>query len=327
MNKRIIVIGAGAWGTALALSLHRAGNNVLLYGRSQNFIEELIKTRNSKYLPGIFIDDDLALSCDFKDIENAELILWVAPIQPSPDLLQNFLHHIPAQAPIILCSKGIHLKSKQTLSEIFKTQLSNPIGVLSGPNFADEVANNLPAASTLAFDDLELAQQIASQIRHRNLRIYAHDDVKGVELFGALKNVIAIAAGVVTGKALGNNCLASLITRANAEINRIICKLGGKLQTAQTLAGIGDLILTCSSTKSRNCKLGEQLAKGQSLEEILNARFSITEGVPTTQVAYELTKSHNIHAPIINAVHDIIYNNANIDYVIDDLLNNQQDFE
>lgn len=327
MNKRIVVIGAGAWGTALALSLHRAGNNVLLYGRSQNFIEELLKTRNSKYLPGIFIDDDLVLSCNFKDIKNAELILWVAPIQPSPDLLQNFLHHIPAQAPIILCSKGIHLKSKQTLSEIFKTQLSNPIGVLSGPNFADEVANNLPAASTLAFDDLELAQQIASKIRHRNLRIYAHDDVKGVELFGALKNVIAIAAGVVTGKALGNNCLASLITRANAEINRIICKLGGKLQTAQTLAGIGDLILTCSSTKSRNCKLGEQLAKGQSLEEILNARFSITEGVPTTQVAYELTKSHNIHAPIINAVHDIIYNNANIDYVIDDLLNNQQDFE
>lgn len=327
MNKRIVIIGAGAWGTALALSLHRSSNNVLLYGRSQNFIEELIQTRNSKYLPDILIDNDLELSYSFKDIENAELILWVAPIQPSPDLLKDFLPHIPAQTPIILCSKGIHLKSKQTLSEIFKTQLINPIGVLSGPNFADEVANNLPAASTLAFDDLELAKQIASKIRHRNLRIYAHDDVKGVELFGALKNVIAIAAGVVTGKALGNNCLASLITRANAEINRIICKLGGKLQTAQTLAGMGDLILTCSSTKSRNCKLGEQLAKGQSLEEILNARFSITEGVPTTQVAFQLTTLHNIHAPIINAVHDILYNNANIDCTIDDLLNNQQDFE
>lgn len=327
MNKRIVVIGAGAWGSALALSLHRSGKNVLLYGRRQSFIEELLKTRNSKYLPGVLIDKDLELSYKFTDIENAELILWVAPIQPSPDLLQDFLPNIPIQTPIVLCSKGIHLKTQKTLSEIFQTQLDNQIGVLSGPNFADEVANDLPAASTLAFADLELAQQIASKIRHRNLRIYAHDDVRGVELFGALKNVMAIAAGIVTGKGLGNNCLASLITRANAEINRIVCKLGGKLQTSQTLAGIGDLILTCSSSKSRNCKLGEQLAKGQTLEEILNARFTITEGVPTTQVAYQLTKVHNIHAPIINAVYNILYGNANIDYVIDDLLNNQQDFE
>jgi glycerol-3-phosphate dehydrogenase (NAD(P)+) len=327
MSDRIVVIGTGAWGTALGLSMHRAGNNVLLYGRRQEFIEELAQTRKSRYLPNIQIDSDLTLSANTQDIKSAKLIFWVAPTQPTAELLAELTPHIAKESPIVLCSKGLYLKTQQTLSEVFKTQLNNPIGVLSGPNFADEVANNLPAASTLAFDDVEIAKQIAAEIRHRNLRVYAYDDVKGVELCGALKNVMAIAAGIVTGKNLGYNCLASLITRASAEINRIVCKLGGKKETTQTLAGIGDLILTCSSTKSRNSSLGEQLAQGKTLDEILKERFSITEGVPTTQVAYELAKKNNIHAPIITAVHDILYNNANIDLVVDQLLNNQQDFE
>lgn len=327
MNNKIVVIGTGAWGTALALSLYRANNNVVLYGRRAEFIEELDTTRHSKYLPNIKIDRNLQLSSNPEDIRNSELIFWVAPTQPTPDLLQELSAYIPTNVPVIICSKGLYLKTQQSLSEIFKERLSNPIGVLSGPNFADEVANNLPAAATIAFQNLEIAKTVAAQIRHRNFRVYAHDDLKGVELCGALKNVMAIAAGIVIGKQLGQNCLASLITRASAEITRIICKLGGKIETTQTLAGIGDLMLTCSSTKSRNASLGEQLAKGRTLGEILKERVSVTEGIPTTKVAYELAKSHNIHAPIINAVYEILYNNTNIESVIDSLLNNQQNLE
>lgn len=327
MNNKIVVVGTGAWGTALALSLHRAGNDVLLYGRRAEFIEELAKTRHSKYLPNIKIDNDLSLSSNAEAFKSTALIFWVAPTQPTPELLKDLAPHVPPKTPIIICSKGLYLKTQQPLSAIFQSQLTNPIGVLSGPNFADEIANNLPAAATLAFTDLELAKKTAAQIRHRNLRVYAYQDVKGVELCGALKNVMAIAAGIVIGKQLGQNCLASLITRANAEITRIVCKLGGKSETSQTLAGIGDLILTCSSIKSRNASLGEQLAKGRSLDEILKERVSVTEGIPTTKVAYELSKANNIHAPIINAVYEILYNNKSVDLVIDNLLNNQQDLE
>jgi glycerol-3-phosphate dehydrogenase (NAD(P)+) len=261
------------------------------------------------------------------EIAASDIILWVAPVQQSLQLLELVKAYIPASAPIIICSKGLELNTQKPLSSLFKAVLPNPVGVLSGPNFADEVANGLPTASTLAFENLELAKKLSIQLRHQAFRIYAHNDVVGVELAGALKNVVAIAAGIVMGKELGQNCLAMLITRASTEISRLISALGGSKDTTQTLAGMGDLILTCSSAKSRNTSLGIALAKGQSLEDILGNRKNVTEGIATAKVAFELATHHKIHAPVISAVYDILYAEKSVDDVMRTLLSNQQEQE
>lgn len=326
--KNIVVIGAGSWGTAISLALNNLSNaSVCLFARNEKFVEEVSKTGFSKYLPNISIAHSLKISADKKVINDADLIFWVVPVQSSPDYLASIKEHIKENVPIIICSKGIYLKTFQPLSEIFKNQLNNPIGVLSGPNFADEIAIGLPSASTLAFENVNLAKQIANFIRSKNFRIYANDDVKGVEMHGALKNVMAIAAGIVIGKKLGNNCLYALITRANNEIQRIVQLIGGKKETANTLAGIGDLMLTCSSIKSRNTKLGFNLSENHAVNEILEKSTSITEGVPTTKAAYEITQKNKIHAPIVSAVYDILYNFIPVNSAIEKLLNSQQEIE
>ncbi|MCE2716086.1 MAG: NAD(P)H-dependent glycerol-3-phosphate dehydrogenase [Pseudomonadota bacterium] len=326
-NTKILIIGTGAWGTALAISLHNAGKNVALWGRRKEHVEKLCADRESTYLPGITIPETLSITNDVAEIAIAKLLLWTAPVQQSRELIECLSTHMPQDCPIVVCSKGLELQTQKPISEIFKESLPNSVGMLSGPNFADEIAKDLPAASTLAFKDLELAKNISYVLRHKAFRVYAYDDVIGVELAGALKNVIAIAAGIVMGKNFGQNCLATLITRANVEISRIICALGGERDTTQTLAGIGDLMLTCSSEKSRNTSLGISLAHGLSLEEILNTRKNITEGVPTTKVAFELAGKHKIHAPIICAVYDILYAKKPIDDVLEELFSTQHDRE
>ena len=326
-NTKITIIGTGAWGTSLAISLHNAAKNVSLWGRRPEYVNELITTRHSVYLTNITIPNTLSITNDVNKIVSAEVILWVAPVQQSEQLLKSLKDYIPKEIPIVICSKGLELKSKKSLSSLFETIITNPIGVLSGPNFADEVALGLPAASTLAFAELDMAKNLAIALRHRTFRVYAHMDVVGVEMFGALKNVMAIAAGIVMGKNLGHNCLATLITRANAEIRRIVTHFGGTAETCQTLAGIGDLILTCSSAKSRNTSLGIALAAGGDLETILSTRHNVTEGVATAKVAFELTQEHNIYAPIISAVYQILHCHSPIDAVVESLLSHQQQQE
>ena len=326
-NSKIIVIGTGSWGTSLSVSLHNAAKIVSLWGRRQSYVDELIATRSSIYLSGIKIPEELHITHDINEITKADIVLWAAPVQKSKELLTYLKNYLPKKVPIIICSKGLELEHQQPLSALFKTIISNPIGVLSGPNFADEVAKDLPAASTLAFDNIDTAKKLSIILRHRSFRVYAHNDVVGVEMSGALKNVMAIAAGIVMGKNLGNNCLAMLITRANAEIRRVTTYFCGVNDTNQTLAGIGDLILTCSSIKSRNTSLGMELAKGKNLAMILKSRHNVTEGVATSKVAFELTKRYNIYAPIINAVYQILHNDSKIDDVVEMLLSSQQQQE
>ncbi len=326
-NTKITIVGTGSWGTALAISFHNAGKSVTLWGRRAEYVTELCAQRCSAYLPGISIPKTLPITSNIKEISASKVILWTAPVQQSQQLMESLKEYIPSNCPIVLCSKGLELQTQKPLSKLFENCLKNPIGVLSGPNYADEIANGLPAASTLAFKNLELANQISQLLRHKAFRIYAYDDVVGVELAAALKNVIAIAAGIVIGKELGKNCLAALITRASAEISRLICTFGGQKETIQTLAGIGDLVLTCSNEKSRNTSLGVALAQGLSLEKILNARKSVTEGVPTTKVAFDLAQQHKIHTPIISAVYSVLHEKKSIDDVLSLLLNNQHDRE
>lgn len=325
-NTKIIIIGTGSWGTALAISLHNAGKKVVLWGRRNEHVEELCTTRVTKYLPGISIPKNLVITNDLVEISTANILLWSAPVQKSRPLIEHLHPYISKDCPIVICSKGLEFHSQKPISGIFKEFLSNPVGMLSGPNFADEIAKNLPAASTLAFKDLELAKRISKILRHRTFRVYAHDDVVGVELAGALKNVIAIAAGIVIGKEFGRNCLATLITRASIEISRLIKVLGGKEEIGKTLAGIGDLVLTCSSEKSRNTSLGIALAQGSSLEDVLK-RHNVIEGAYTTKVAFELAEQHKIHAPIVRAVYDILYMKKPIDEVLDFLFSTQNDCE
>lgn len=325
-NMKIIIIGTGSWGTALAISLHNAGKSVTLWGRRKEHVQELCTNRTTKYLPDITIPQDLPITNDIEEISTTNILLWTTPAQKSRQLIEYLDKDIPRNCPIIICSKGLEFHTQKPISEVFKEFLPNPIGMLSGPNFADEIAKNLPAASTLAFKDLELAKNISRVLRHKTFRVYAHDDLIGVELAGALKNVIAIAAGIVIGKKFGRNCLATLITRANIEISRLIKALGGKEETIKTLAGIGDLFLTCSSEKSRNTSLGIALAQGTSFQDILDQHIVI-EGAATTKVAFELVEKHNIHAPIICAVYDILYMKKPIDDVLFVLFSSQHDHE
>jgi glycerol-3-phosphate dehydrogenase (NAD(P)+) len=326
-NTKITIIGTGSWGTALAISLHNAHKNVHLWGRRIELVNELCALRHSPYLRSAFIPQTLPITNDINEIATADVILWAIPVQQSHPLLHALATYIPKNVPIIICSKGLELESRQPLSTLFKKMFTNPVGVLSGPNFADEVAKGLPAASTLAFKDLELAKKLSHLLRHPVFRVYAHHDVVGVELAGALKNVIAIASGIVMGKELGQNCLATLITRASAEISRLICALGGVKETRQTLAGIGDLILTCSSAKSRNTSLGIALAHGQALEDILKNRKNVTEGIATAKVAFELANHHHVYTPIIHGVHDILYANQPINKAVQSLSEHQQEQE
>lgn len=326
-NTKITIIGTGSWGTALAISLHNARKNVRLWGRRTELVDELCTLRHSSYLPGVLIPHTLPITNHVTEIINSDVILWAVPVQQSQSVARVLEKYIPANTPIIICSKGLELESQQPLSALFKKMFSNSVGVLSGPNFADEVAKGLPAASTLAFENLELAKKLSHQLRHPAFRVYAHHDIIGVELAGALKNVIAIASGIVMGKELGQNCLATLITRASAEISRLICTLGGKKETMQTLAGIGDLILTCSSAKSRNTSLGIALAHGQALGDILKTRKNVTEGIATAKVAFELANNHHVYTPIIHAVHDILYANKPINTAVQFLLEHQQEQE
>lgn len=326
-KEKILIIGTGSWGTALAISLHNAEKHVSLWGRRKEYVHELDTNRTSPYLPNIAIPKTLPITNDLEEISTANAILWAAPVQKSRQLIEHLHTVISKNCPIVICSKGLEVCTQKPLSEVFKEFLPNAIGILSGPNFADEIAKNLPAASTLAFKDIGLAKSISRALRHTSFRVYAHDDVVGVELAGALKNVIAIAAGIVMGKKFGQNCLATLITRANIEISRLIKALGGKEETIKTLAGIGDLILTCSSEKSRNTSLGIALAQGASLEDFLNNRQSVIEGVATAKVAFELAEQHKIHAPIIRAVYDVLYKKQAIDDVLTQLFSSQHDQE
>lgn len=326
-NAKIIIIGTGSWGTALAVSLHNAAKDVVLWGRRKEHVEELLATRYSVYLPNVSIPSDLHITNDAKAISEADIILWVAPVQQSAQLLSTLRSYIEKNTKIVSCSKGLEANSQQPLTHMFKGFFNNHIGVLSGPNFADEVAQGLPAASTLAFDDLEIAKEVAQALRHNNLRVYAHYDVVGVEIAGALKNVMAIAAGIVMGKRLGHNCLATLITRANTEIGRVLASLGGAQETNQTLAGIGDLILTCTSSKSRNTSLGVALAEGRELKEIISSRINVTEGIATAKVAYELVHERNIYSPIIKAVYEIVHLGKPVNETVKEILSNQQMLE
>ena len=301
--KTTAVLGGGSWGTALAVHLARAGHGVRLWARDRAFVEEVAATRvNARYLPGVTLPDGLEPT-DRLDValDGARFIVLAIPSHGFRAVVRSALPHVVDRAVMVSTAKGLETDTLERMSQVIADETAGrrcPIVVLSGPSFAAEVARGLPTAILAASEDDAAATAVQEHFRGPGLRLYQTDDVVGVEIGGALKNVIAIAAGVVEGIGLGHNALAALITRGLAEISRVACAEGGKRETLAGLSGLGDLVLTCTGDLSRNRRVGIELGRGRSLDEILGSMRMVAEGVRTTGAALALGARHGIELPI-----------------------------
>ncbi len=321
--QRIAVVGAGAWGTALALTLKRAGRDVILWAREADVVDAILKRHvNELFLPGIALDPPFAVTHEFRAaLEEVDAAFLAVPAQHIRAIAGQVLRYAPPKAPLVLCAKGIELGSGALLSEIVAEILpQHALAVLTGPTFADEVARGLPTAVTVAARDLRLTETIAAAVRGRVLRPYASDDPVGAELGGAIKNVIAIACGIVIGRGLGENARAALLARGLAEMTRLGVAKGGRAESFMGLSGLGDLSLTCNSARSRNTSLGIALGQGRALADILAERRSVAEGVTTAPAILALAAKLGVEMPISAAIEAILQRGAGIDETIAALL-------
>ncbi|RMF18227.1 MAG: NAD(P)-dependent glycerol-3-phosphate dehydrogenase [Alphaproteobacteria bacterium] len=302
------VLGGGAWGTALACAAARAGHRVLLWAREAEVVAAINERReNPAFLPGIPLDPAISASGAIGDLAAADLILLVAPAQFMRASVSALAPHLREDVPLVICAKGIERASGRLMSEVVGEIVPGvPLAALSGPTFAHEVARGLPAAVTIASDDIALAEALVADLGQPTFRPYASDDLIGVQIGGAVKNVIAIACGVVAGLALGENARAALITRGLAEMIRFGRHRGARLETMVGLSGAGDLFLTCSSTASRNMSLGKALGEGRSLDDVLGERRSVSEGVWTAEILARLASDAGIEMPITEAVAELV---------------------
>lgn len=316
------MIGAGAWGTALALVAARAGREVVLWARNPAMAAEMASSReNRRYLPGIVLPETISPTDDRKQLATADAVLLVVPAQTVRSVAATFAEVLPVGCPLVICAKGIEHASGMLMSEVVTASLpAHPVAALSGPTFAAEVARGLPTAVSLACSDPGLAEQLATTLAGPAFRPYAGADVIGVEVAGALKNVIAIACGVVHGRELGQNARASLVTRGLAEIGRIAVAKGGRAATLMGLSGVGDLTLTCSTEQSRNYAFGAAIGRGLPVAEALARPDVVVEGVHTARAVPGLAKSLGIDMPIGEAVAAVLHHGAGIDEAIAGLL-------
>lgn len=304
--SRIVLLGAGAWGTAIALSLcRRGGHEVTLWAHSADEAQQIDRAReNTLFLPGFPLPADLTVTADMTPIANADIAVSVIPSEFLRPTLQRIKSHLHNGQFIVSATKGIEKETHQRMTQVIAETLESAglllsIGALSGPSFAIEVAQGQPTAVTVAFSDPQIAVLIQQEFSSETLRLYTSTDVIGVELGGALKNVIAIAAGVAVGVGLGYNSTAALITRGIAEITRLAEACGGRRETLAGLSGVGDLVLTCTGSLSRNRTVGQALGQGRKLPEILESLGGkVAEGVLTSRAALGLAREHRIEMPI-----------------------------
>jgi glycerol-3-phosphate dehydrogenase (NAD(P)+) len=316
------VIGGGAWGTALAQTLRLARRRVVLWAREPETVEDInVRHVNRTFLPGIPLDPDLVATSSLADVAKADAVLMVAPAQHVRTIAGQLRPLMRAGQPIVLCAKGIEQSSGQMLGDVLADVLPvQTFAVLSGPSFAADVARGLPAALTIACAREDMGRELAERLGYRQFRLYWSSDTIGVEIGGALKNVLAIAAGIVDAKGLGASAHAGLVTRGFAEMRRLAEAMGARPETMMGLSGLGDLILTCGSPQSRNMSLGRALGQGKSLAEILGGRVAVTEGVYTAAAAVQLARQNGIEMPISEAVHAIIEGRMTVDDAIAGLM-------
>ncbi len=313
--SRIAVIGAGAWGTALALSLARQHRHqVLLWAHSPAHAADMERTRfNNRYLPGFPMPDTIEVTSDLVEAAGrADILLAVTPSSALPETVAALAPHLTARHVFVSASKGIEDGTHRRMSEVVAAVSEVRFAVLGGPSFAKEVAAALPTAATLASTDAALAADLQRDFSSDSLRVYTNDDVVGVELGGALKNVIALAAGVVAGLELGSNAAAALMTRGMAEITRLAVACGARPETMSGLAGYGDLVLTCTGTLSRNRTVGVELGRGQTIAAILaGLNGKVAEGVRCTSAARGLAAVHGVEMPITDQMFAILHEDRN----------------
>ena len=316
------VIGAGAWGTALAQVAGWAGLEVRLQAREPEVVESIRARRvNEAFLPGVQLDERLEVTGELADLGACDLILAVPPAQHMRATLTTFAPHHRPGVPVILCSKGIERGSLKLMTEVLAETLPEaPAAVLSGPSFAGEVARGLPSAVTLACADDALGQALMNTLSAPTFRPYLADDLIGAEVGGAIKNVLAIACGMSEGKGLGRSAHAALITRGFAEMTRLGVALGGRAETVSGLCGLGDLVLTCSSPQSRNMSLGLALGQGQTIEQALAGKRSVAEGYESAPAVRELAEKTGVDMPISLAVAALLAGETTVDAAIEGLL-------
>jgi len=320
---RISIIGAGAWGTALACIARRGGHETILWARAPEVAQSINNGQgNPLYLPDVPLEAGIEASSELASaVENSDAVMLVVPSQFLRQVVEAAAPHLPGDAPIVICAKGIETTSGALMTEMVEAALpSAEIAVLSGPTFAREVAAGLPTAATLACQDAEIGSGLIEMIGDKRFRPYLSDDIVGAEIGGAVKNVLAIACGIVTGKKFGDNARAALITRGLSEMVRFGLAKGAKLETMMGLSGLGDLTLTCNGPQSRNMSLGMALGEGRDLESILGERRSVAEGVETARAITMVARRLGVEMPICEAVNSILHEGEEIDNVIAELL-------
>lgn len=308
---KITVTGDGGWGTTLALLLCRKGHDVTLWGVFRDHIEDMRRTRlNSKFLSGVRLDDELKLESELeKALSGAEIVLLASPSEYMRETCARVRKFLRGPEIIVSVSKGIESDSLKRMSEVIREILGadTPLAVLSGPSLAMEVARGIPTMVTASSSDLEIAEKVQQVFITEKFRVYTSDDMLGVELGGSLKNVIAIAAGIIDGMQLGANTKAGLVTRGLAEITRLGTAMGANPETFAGLSGLGDLITTCVSDLSRNHWFGKELGRGVAAEKALSSTEMVVEGVRTAQAAHKLAQKYSVEMPITEKIYSVIY--------------------
>jgi glycerol-3-phosphate dehydrogenase (NAD(P)+) len=326
MATRVAVLGSGSWGTALAVHLARLGHDVALWSRAPEFAATLSQTReNSVYLPGVAFPPSLRPTADLAEASgDTDLLLFVCPSGAVRALAQRVRPHLAGRPLVVTAAKGVEQDTRLTMSAVLTDVLGSPhgatVGVLSGPSFAREVALGMPTAVTAAAGELEVAEAMQRVFTGPTFRVYTSTDVIGVEIGGAVKNVIAVAAGVSDGLGFGANTRAALITRGLAEITRLATQLGADRQTLAGLAGLGDLVLTCTGDQSRNRTVGLRLGKGERLEDIVRSMTEVAEGVKNTRSVRDLARSAGVEMPITEQMYALLYEHKPPRQVVIDLM-------
>ena len=327
--KTIAIIGSGSWGMALGIHLANIGNNVKIWSFLQEEADIINIERKCKFLPNVDkIPNNITATTNFEEcISKSDYIFHVTPSKFTRNIVKEYKKFVDNQ-PIILCSKGFESDTLSTLDEIFKEELpNNELVVFSGPSHAEEVSNKIPTAMVLAGENNKLLFDLQDLMMNEYMRIYLSNDLKGVELGGALKNIIAYCAGMLVGMNLGDNSFAALITRGLKEISRLGVALGGKYETFYGLSGLGDLIVTCASKYSRNRKAGILIGQGKTIEETRTEVGMTIESIDNIEVAYELKNKYKIDMPIVTTVYDVLYNNLKPNMAVKELMLRDKKFE
>ena len=308
--KKITIIGGGSWGVALGVYLAGQGHSIKIWSFSEEEKNQINNEKKCVFLPKITLPENILCTNSYEEaLKGSEIILHVTPSKFVRNTIKGYKEFVKKNQMIIMCSKGFEAETNLTLDEVIKEELPEvKYGILSGPSHAEEVSINIPTALVIASEDEYVKEVISETFKSNTLRIYTSKDVKGVELGGALKNIIAFCAGISVGLNLGDNTFAALATRGLVEITRLGTIMGGEVKTFYGLTGLGDLIVTCGSMHSRNRRAGEMIGKGFSIEEARKEIGMTIESVDNIDVAYKLSKKYNVEMPIVESVYDVLYN-------------------